>query len=81
MAPHLEFTITYDDIQKATGLSMDNIYQYRRRGDLEPTLEGLLLFVARHGKLDLRKRVINYCLERVLTEKPGRKRRRKRQPA
>ena len=47
--PVQEFTFTFNDIAALTGLSLNSLYQARRRKQREPdNLESVVKFVARH---------------------------------
>jgi hypothetical protein len=73
---------TYDDIQRLTEVSYNSLCQATTRGDLNPEdLRSIVLYVARHGTLELKREILDYCLNRILTEKPGRRKgQRKIQP-
>jgi hypothetical protein len=70
--PPQEWSFGYTDLQECCELTLENLYQFRTRQDFDPeNFESVVLFVARHGKLDLRRRMVDYMLTRELTEKPG----------
>ncbi len=67
-----EWTFGYRDLMDATGLTLENLYQFRSRNDFDPeNFASVVKFIARHGKLKLRKEILNYMISRELTEKPG----------
>jgi hypothetical protein len=72
--PITQYSYNYEDIKKLTDLSRNMIHQYVTRGDLDPyNLESLVLFLARHGKDDLKLRMIRYAASWGLTEKASRR--------
>ena len=73
MPAQYSFTFTYDDLVELTGLSKNMIYQYRVREDLNPeSLESLMMFCARHARVDVKARMVAYAVGTGLSEKVGR---------
>ena len=59
----------YDDLIALTGLSLNSLHQHRRRGNFDPgDLGSIVLFVARHGHLELRREIIDNMLSRGLVD-------------
>ena len=53
-----KFTYEYSDISELTGMSFQAVYQYKRRGLLDPeSLESVILFVCGHGHLEFRRKM------------------------
>ncbi len=78
MAKPQEFTYNYQVLSRLSGMKMNSLHQAKCRGDFDPEdLESVVIWLARHGKASLRRRMINYALERILPEKPGRRGRKK----
>jgi hypothetical protein len=74
-----EYSFGYKDLQELTGLSLDNLYQFKTRGDFDPeSLGSVFLFLCRHARLELRKQAIDYMLNRELLDKPGLSQKRRR---
>lgn len=81
MATAAEFRYDYQDLAALSGLAKNSVYQHTRRGNLDPAdLSSVVVWLARHGTLDLRRRMINAALLRELGEdvKPRRKKTRRR---
>lgn len=77
--PPQEWSFGYSDLMDATGLTLENLYQFRTREDFDPEdFVSVVKFIARHGKLKLRRQMIDYMLSRELTEKPGAKKKERR---
>jgi hypothetical protein len=76
MANPAEFFYTYRDLGRLSGLRLNTISQHVRRGNLDPgALESVVLWLSRHGSLDLRQRML--CAALVREVEPKAKRRRK----
>lgn len=82
-----KFYHTYEDISELVDLSLQNVYKFaedrpgRTRLNMD-SLESVVVFLARHGKLPLRVAIMRAALERTLPEEelartPGTVRRRK----
>jgi len=70
--PPSEFFYNVETLCRLTGQTRNQLYQARKRGDLNPEgLESVLVWLCRHAGLDLRRRMIFYALERLLPERPG----------
>jgi len=67
-----EFTFTYRDLVRLSAMSQNTLYQQVRRGNLDPAdLQSVLLFLARHGKIGLRLRIVHAALLRGLPAVSG----------
>ena len=63
--PAIEFLYGYEDIRKLTNLTYANIKSHKKRGSFDPAdLRSVVLFLARHGKLELRKAIVEHALMR-----------------
>ena len=79
MAHPAEFTFGYKDLGKLSGMALNSVQQHTRRGTLDPSdLRSVLIWLARHGKLNLRRQIVYAALSRELDSKakPRRKTRR-----
>lgn len=58
-----EWTFGYVDLAKLTGMGTNAIMQQVSRGNLDPgSLESLLLWLSRHARPSLRRRLIAHAL-------------------
>ena len=74
MARPVEFTYTYANIAKLADMSRNSCHQHVARGNLDPAdLESVLVWLARHGKFGLRKRIVGAALSRELHSPKRRK--------
>ena len=72
--PPQNFYYTFEDLRKLTGLTMDAIYQHKARGDVEPaSIESVVKFVARYGRLELKREILENMLLREVPNKPEKK--------
>lgn len=59
----------YDDLSALTGKTRNTIYKHVERGSFDPTdLASVVCWIARHANMDLKRRILDYALER----RPGR---------
>lgn len=55
---------TYDDLVKLTGKARNTIYQHVARGSFDPEdLFSVVVWLARHAKPQLKRRMIDYALD------------------
>lgn len=67
-----EFRYSYATLARLTGMTYDTVCQHRSRGNFDPAkLETVLIWLARHGKKDLRHRMIHAALDRLYGGRPG----------
>lgn len=53
------FVYTYEDLMRLTGMDRNTVYQHKTRGSFDPSrLESVIRWVARHGSLSLRIRIL-----------------------
>ena len=65
--PPAEWTYNPATLAKLTGLSIDAIWQHRTRGTFDPDdLESVMLWLARHGRMDLRLKMVTSAVSREL---------------
>ena len=68
------YTYNYKTLMRLTGKSRKTVYQDRTRGYFNPDeLETVVVYLARHGTLDLRHRMFMNMFARELSEGPGKK--------
>ena len=62
--PHFaEFCYDYEDLARLSGMGKNAIWQHVRRGNLDAAdLESVLVWLARHGRLALRQRLVAAAL-------------------
>lgn len=73
-----EFSYGYRDIARLSGMDLNAIQQHVRRENLNPAdLGSLLVWIARHGKIGLRMRLVHAALgepaKRSTPRRAGRK--------
>lgn len=62
----------YDDLIRLTGKTRNTLYQHVARGTFEPeNLESVIYWVARHAKLDVKRRILDYALDQSASRNPG----------
>lgn len=65
------FLVTYKQISSLTGKSLNTIYANKSRGNFDPNVfESILYYVARHGKFNVKRKIMEYALERE-TDNPA----------
>jgi len=63
MAAPCKFSWSYADLAKLTPLSLNAVWQHVRRRNLDPSdLESVIVWLARHGTLTLRQRLVRAAL-------------------
>jgi hypothetical protein len=68
-----KFTYGYADLARLCGTTVNNVQQRKCRGELEPdNLRSVLLFLARHGRISLRRQLIDAMLGHE-RKRPGRR--------
>jgi len=73
----MEFQYTYRDLGRLSGMAINTVHQDARRGNLDPAdLASVVVWLARHGKLALRRRMVFSALSRELASEPKPRRRR-----
>ena len=70
----LVFSFNYKDLERLTGKTANTLYKARDRAELNPEdLEDTLVWLARHARPDLKRRMLEYALAPdELPETPGR---------
>jgi hypothetical protein len=54
-----EFSFSYADLMRLTGMDRNTVYQHKTRGSFDPgKLESVVRWIARHGTLSLRIRLL-----------------------
>lgn len=77
MATPARFYFTYQDLMRLTDKSYNAVCQDVRRGTLDcDKLDSVVIWLARHGRMEMQGRIAKFALERLLPDElPGESRR------
>lgn len=65
----------YDDLCKIVGKTRNTVYQHVTRGSFDPDdLKSVVLWVARHAPIALKRQILDYALDQTASENPAMKR-------
>ena len=63
---------TYDDLVRLTGKTRNTIYKHVDRGTIDPgKLESVLYWVARNGKPEVKRKLLEYALQPWNSKNPA----------
>ena len=62
----------YDDLLTLTGMTRNTLYRHVSRGTIDPAkLESVLYWVARHGNMQVKRKLLDYALEAGNSKNPA----------
>ena len=62
----------YDDLLALTGMTRNTLYRHVSRGTIDPAkLESVLYWVARHGNMQVKRKLLDYALEAGNSKNPA----------
>lgn len=65
--PTKEWTYSYEDLVRITGMDLDTVYQHKARKNFDPgKLESVLIWLGRHAKPAIRQELVRYSLDYYL---------------
>jgi len=67
-----EWSYGYDDLARCTGLTRNAVVKHRSRGHVDPeSLESVAVYLARYGRDDLKRAMLDAIAWRQLPKDPG----------